>query len=214
MKQTKFLMLAVLLFLVLLANSSFSQTKNQARQHEGFFMRFLLGVGQGKVVIEDVEGSDMEFTGTPLGGRIQIGGSVSENLIIFGEAGGANFSEPTITWKGDEGLLTGKDMSINDFGVGISYYIMPTNIFLSGSITMSKDRIKTKNDDDQTETEATTESGLGFYLSAGKEWWVSDKWALGCAVFAQISNATDKSSTGDYPVKNSVFGIAFSATFD
>nr|MBC8278674.1 hypothetical protein [FCB group bacterium] len=80
--------------------------------------------------------------------------------------------------------MTGKDMSINDFGVGISYYIMPTNIFLSGSITMSKDRIKTKNDDDQTETEATTESGLGFYLSAGKEWWVSDKWALGCAVFA------------------------------
>jgi hypothetical protein len=214
MKQIKFLMLAVLIFLVLLANSSFSQTKNQARQHEGFFMRFLLGVGQGKVVIEDVEGSDMEFTGSPIGGRIQIGGSVSENLIVFGEVGGANFSEPTITWKGDEGLLTGKDMSINDFGVGISYYIMPTNFFLSGSITMSKDRIKTKNDNDQTETEATTESGLGFYLSAGKEWWVSDKWALGCAVFAQISNATDKSSTGEYSVKNSVFGIAFSATFD
>ncbi len=214
MKQIKFLMLAVLISLVSFAKPSFSQTNNQARQHEGFFMRFLLGAGQGKVVIEDVEGSDMEFKSTPIGARIQIGGSVSENLILFGEIGGANFSEPTVTWKGDEGMLTGYDVSINDYGVGISYYIMPSNIFLSGSFSLSKDRIKTKDDEAETKTEATTESGLGFYLSAGKEWWVSDKWALGCALFAQISNATDKGPSGEYPVKNSVFGIAFSATFD
>ena len=214
MKQTKFLMLAVLISLVSFTNPSFSQTKNQARQHEGFFMRFLLGVGPGKVVIENVEGSDMEIKGTPIGARIQIGASVSENLIIFGEIGGANFSEPTVTWKGNEGTMTGKDVSINDFGAGISYYFMPSNIFLSGSLTISKDRIKTKDSEGKTTTEATTESGLGFYLSAGKEWWVSDKWALGCAVFAQISNATDKGSTGEYPVKNTIFGIAFSVTFD
>ncbi|NOY57383.1 MAG: autotransporter outer membrane beta-barrel domain-containing protein [Calditrichaeota bacterium] len=214
MKQIKFLLLAVLISLVSYSNPSFSQAKNQARQHEGFFMRFLLGVGQGKVVIEDVEGSDMEITGTPIGARIQIGGSISENLIVFGEIGGANFSEPTVTWKGNESTMTGNDVSINDYGVGISYYIMPSNIFLSGSLSLSKDRIKTKNNESETQTEATTESGLGFYLSAGKEWWVSDKWALGCAIFAQISNATDKGPTGEYPVKNTVFGIAFSATLD
>jgi hypothetical protein len=191
----------------------FSQTGTSSHQHEGFFGRLILGTGTGKTVIEDVEGSDMEFKGSPFGARIQLGGSISKNLILFGEFGVISISEPDVTWMNEEAALTGTDLSVNDYGLGLSYYLMPSNIFISGSLNISKNTIEINNTDDEDATTGETDSGLGFYLSVGKEWWVGDKWAIGGAIFTQISNTKD-SGPDENPISNQYFGIAFTVTYD
>lgn len=60
------------------------------------------------------------------------------------------------------------------------------------------------------ETESGTERGLGWYLSLGKEWWVSDNWGLGVAGFTYTSKSTYPAE-GSH-VHNTVFGLTFSAT--
>lgn len=210
MLPTKF---RAIIVLFLFATPLFSQVNLSARQHESFWGRFILGTGTGTTVIEDVQGSDMEFNGLPIGAHIQIGGSITQNLILFGEAGGITVSEPDLTWQGDETTLKNADLSVNDFGIGICYYLMPSNIFISGSLNISKDKIESDATDDGESTAGETDSGFGFYLSAGKEWWVGDNWSIGGAIFTQISNTKDKGAD-ENPVSNQYFGVAFTVTYD
>ena len=65
-----------------------------------------------------------------------------------------------------------------------------------------------------------TESGWGFSLSLGKEWWVSENWGLGLAGFVYHSRTTGEDISFDYEtyqrpytVDNTVIGIMFSATY-
>ncbi|MEJ2637198.1 MAG: hypothetical protein P8184_18175 [Calditrichia bacterium] len=139
----------------------------------------------------------------------QIGGTISKNLSLYGEAGNSLMSEPDVTWQNRSAQLENADFSVTDIGVGISYYFMPSNIYLSTTLTMSKNKIKA----DEIE-EAETEAGLGIYLSAGKEWWVSNRWGLGFAIFGNFSQSRDKGNGVEYNVTNRVFAVLFSATFD
>jgi hypothetical protein len=185
------------------------QVELDAQQHNGFFLRLLGGVGSGKAVEEDVMGSDIEFEGTAGVFRFQIGGVVSRNLGLYGEVGGFVMSEPDVTWQGHSGQLKNTDFSVTDIGAGISYYFMPSNIYLSATLTMSRNTLKAEGIG-----EAQTEAGLGVYLSAGKEWWVSNRWGLGVAIFGSFSQSKDKGDSVEYTIKNRAFGVLFSATFD
>jgi hypothetical protein len=185
------------------------QMESEGKQHTGFFLRMLGGVGFGNTVEKDVLGSDIEFKGTGGVFRFQIGGAVSKNLLLYGEFGGLVITEPEFTWQGVTGNLENTDLSVLDIGGGITYYIMPANIYLSTTLTFSRDRIEVEGLGD-----AETNAGLGVYLSIGKEWWVSNRWGLGIALFGSFSNAKDKSDGVEYDVKNQAFGVLFSATFD
>jgi len=48
----------------------------------------------------------------------------------------------------------------------------------------------------------------------GKEWWVSNRWGLGVAIFGSFSQSKDKGDGVEYTIKNRAFGVLFSATFD
>ena len=78
----KRLIVFAILVLFISVPPALSQQNSGVHQHESFFGRFMLGIANGKTVIEDVDGSDMEVEGSPLAVRIQLGGSVSENLIL------------------------------------------------------------------------------------------------------------------------------------
>ncbi len=180
-------------------------------QHDGFFLRLQGGAGSGKMVEEDFLGSDMTLSGMASVLRVQIGGSVSNNLVLFGEAGAFVMSDPDLEWGDLSGAMEGVDLSISDFGAGLSYYFMPSNIYLSGTVTISRDKIEIK----ELNLSGSTQSGVGFYFSIGKEWWVSADWGLGAAGFMYFSQTTDKyeSANKEYTVKNTVFGLLFSATY-
>lgn len=195
---------------ICLPASIFGQA-DEARKHEGFFLRFLLGGGPSSIVLKDVEGSDMKFKPTGSDFHIQIGKSVGENLIVYGDLGGLSLFDPDVEWKGD--TATSEDVSVSafGFGAGVTYYMMPSNIFVSGSILAVKNSLEYGDN-----IEAEGEYGFGLLLSAGKEWWISDKWALGGGIYFEFSSTKDKKDAfgNQTKIKNSSFGIMFSATMD
>jgi hypothetical protein len=61
--------------------------------------------------------------------------------------------------------------------------------------------------------EFESDTGFGMRLALGKEWWVSDSWALGLnGQFAFASN--DDKDAGGGTWDTTWFGVAFSATYD
>jgi hypothetical protein len=100
---------------------------------------------------------------------------------------------------------------MSDLGLGACYYFMPVNIYLSASVTVSRDRLEID------EKKGSTNPGVGAYVSIGKEWWVSDNWGLGVALFAYASRMDARESgtfVGRYTVYNTVAGVVFSATYN
>ena len=204
--------LMVLSLLILPAISALAQYERVAgyHEHDGFFLRFHAGAGSGKMVETDIPISDLTLTGMSGVFRFQIGGSIASNLILFGELGAFSMSDPDIDYGEYTQAYADIELSITDYGVGLTYYFMPSNIYVSGTLTFSKNRLSIRAMDVTGETEM----GYGGYLSAGKEWWVSGDWALGVAGFYYFSEVTDKANDGtEYPVSNSVVGIVFSATY-
>ena len=206
MKKIISCIICALLFLPICLNGQ-DQILSGFQEHDGFFLRFHAGYGMAKMVEEGVMGSEMTLTGPAGVFRFQIGGTVSENLVLFGEIGAFAVTDPTMELGGESTTLSGSDLTIQDFGAGLTYYIMPANFYFSLSGTMSSDEIKTEGSTGRTET------GYGVYFSAGKEWWVSADWALGVAGFAYYSSMDDKWDSATYPVSNTVFGVVFSATY-
>ena len=187
-----------------------AMAQNQPRTHDGFFLRFLAGGGPGQIVLEDVQGSDMTFKSTGGGFHFQIGTSIAENFILFGDVGGFSLLDPEVEWEGTSGTLENVSMSAIGFGGGATYYIMPANFFFSGSVMYVSDQFEYEN------VEGESEYGLGFFLCVGKEWWIGDKWGLGVAAFFETGSPKDKPDAqgNQIQLRNTIFGLMFSATLD
>jgi len=178
-------------------------------EHDGFFLRFHAGFGTAKMVEKEVPGGDMTLSGTAAAFRFQIGGSIAENLVLFGEIGSAMITNPQLEWGTLSHSTEHTYLSITDIGAGFTYYFMPSNIYICGSLTLSKDEIEIEN------RAAQTKNGIGASISVGKEWWVGAQWGLGLAGFFSFSNPVDKDPESDreYPITNTVVGLVFSATY-
>ena len=183
------------------------QENDGIRSHEKFFLRFLGGAGPGSFVI-DYSGSDMSFKA--MGGvfHFQIGSEISDNLVLFADLGGFTLSEPNIEWQGSTSTVKNTDISSMGFGVGLSYYFMPADIYLSSSLLMSQVNLENSN------VKAESEMGPGIFLCIGKEWWVGKKWGLGVAGFFEAALVKDQKDAQGYQpdINSQIFGLAFTAT--
>ena len=178
-------------------------------QHDGFFIRLTPGLGYSNFT-EDIQGIDVfEFSGLSSASRLQIGGAVSQNLIIFGEFGAIIQFDPSMKLLGQSVDVTDVQLTISDFGGGITYYIMPANIYFALSLLVSQVTLEIQGN------KAETESGFGFNVLIGKEWWVGDDWGLGIAGFGYYSTMDDKTVNGITPsISNTAFGILFTVTYN
>lgn len=195
----------IAIIVILINSAGFSQTG--FHEHDGFFLRMLYGIGYAELVEKDVLGSDMMFSGSSQALRIQIGGTISDNLIAYGEFGGVILIEPELEWMGQSATASDIIVSVFDFGGGVTYYLMPSNFYFSLSIHTSQASLEYNGN--------TSESDYGFGINGmiGKEWWIGNDWALGTAVYGYYSTMNDK---GDYENEINSFsvGIMFSATYN
>lgn len=211
-------------FILIIFFSSILFAQDGVHEHDGFFLRMLYGVGYAKMIEKNVLGSDMTFSGVCNASRIQIGGTISDNLILYGESGIVMQLDPSVEWNGN--TISNQDVSIYvaDFGGGITYYFMPSNIYLSFSLLLSTsssgyDKIVGK-EKGWFDLGYGDSSELGFGLNAmvGKEWWVGEQWALGVAVYGYYSTMKDKATTEgidyEYDINNFSIGVMFSATYN
>lgn len=180
--------------------------------HDGFFLS--MSVGPGMIYINDdiTNGpyDNMKMNG--VGGivDIKVGYAIKENLILHGDIISISSGKVDVVADGtDLGTIEGDNsVGVIMFGGGFTNYFMPNNMFISGTVGIGSFNITTN---DQT---SSTQRGLGLYIKAGKEWWVSSRWGLGVSAgfnYTHVNNDVDgllESLTG------TSFGISFNATFN
>lgn len=184
--------------------------KPGAHRHDGFFLRAQLGFGGGDTVIEDYAGDDLETSGTATTFTLQIGYAIFDNFILFFENGasvmpGSKLTHPLAITEAQKK----NDVTISTFGLGVSWYWMPYNIYIAPVLSLSVTKY------DGAMLEGDSRGGSGLSLSIGKEWWVSDNWGLGVALFIFGGGDTVKDQDGvKYDMSSSVIGIMFTATYN
>jgi len=173
-------------------------------QHDGFFLRMLFGVGYTELVENDVMRSELKFSGVADGLRFQIGGAVSDNLIIYGALGSVIQKDPTMEWMGESGSTSNVSASVFDFGGGITYYLMPANVYFALGLLINRAELEYNN------RKGESEYGIGFNAMVGKEWWVGEDWGIGATGYLSYGTMKDK----DYTINYFYVGVLFSATYN
>jgi len=208
----------LLLSICLLASNLFSVYgqsdfgNEKYRRHTGFYLSMSVGPTFGGISYS-VKGSpgQIEFSGTGAQFDLKIGGAVKENLILHASMITTSISGAKVNQAGrlSENVSISENMLI---GGGLTYYVMPSNIFLSGSAGMGYyNIIDTKESDNNIKTD----NGFSMQLKVGKEWWVGKKWGLGVA----LTYGTTIVNNGPYDgieekLTSNRFGILFNVTLN
>jgi hypothetical protein len=203
----------VLLFLLLTAGvPATAAHAGEARTHDGFFLRLAPGLGTGSASIEDT-GDKLEFSGGLSDGDIAIGGRVRENLLLHGTIWGWILSDPKGEASGPGGSLSADvqgSLYLSAFGGGLTYYLMPANVYFTGSLGYGALRSELEDP-----LKGDTDSGLAFTLGVGKEWWVGDAWGLGVAGgFSYLSAKNKDIVLSSESWSGLAYSLRFSATFN
>lgn len=190
-----------------------SETDPGYEKHDGFFLRLLGGYGSLAFSESPVytNGTGTFKASGPAGFfGFHIGYAITENFILLGAMNGYAASNPQYELNGVKSSTTvSNSLGINSYGVGISIYLESLNAYVSADVGSAKTQLTVNNN------QANSESGLGVNVQIGKEWWVSKNWGLGAALFYHYSHMNDVGSGSVIPkITNSVFGLAFSATYN
>lgn len=195
------------------AQAAFPHGPNGWHHHDrGFFMRLSGGPGFGSATLD--ANSETGFSGVGFQGSFAFGGLVARNLAIHADLFGINMFEPTVTVDGqDQGDAENTTVRLGAIGAGITGYIMPLNLYLSGSIGVGVGTAHTRGQflGATFDVESDTDPGLSIDLLIGKEWFVSRHWGLGLAVQAMYA-ALETDDGADFSVFS--VGVLFSASMD
>ena len=140
----------------------------------GFFLRLSGGLGYGSTSIES-QRTDYEFSGGAGNINLAIGGGIASNLALHGTIWGWSVDGPDFKIDGETITSVRTDLSMGAVGGGLTYYIMPANVYLSGSLGFGSLTA------DGPDLEGESDTGFAADATLGKEWWVGGKWGLGIA---------------------------------
>lgn len=209
MKQTKrcsTLVILVVLILAFLAGSSWASP----RAHDtGFFLRLSGGFGYARSKVEEGSAS-LQFSGMSGDANLAIGGCVTPNLALHATILGWLTSDPEVKeclgGSCETASAEDVDFSLSGFGAGVTYYFMPANMYISGSICAAKVTLSYGSGS------WDSDRGPAIDVAVGKEWWVGDNWGLGVAGSLGYHSVgiPDFSENWSGPS----FGIRFSATYN
>jgi hypothetical protein len=181
----------------------------EPRTHDGFFLRLSAGFGTARTEIEDASGS-LELDGGAGDINLAIGGIVAPNLALHGTLWGWSVTDPdaelTIVGLGTASGEIDGDLSLGAVGAGLTWYGMPANLYLSGSVGVGSLTL------DADDVEGESDSGLVLDFTLGKEWWVGDSWGLGLAGGVSYHSLPDE--TLDENWSGTSFALRFSATYN
>jgi hypothetical protein len=204
------------LFCIFLLCSASVLCQDGIHEHNGLFIRMLLGSGYAELVEKNVMGSDLKFSGATFPLRFQLGGEFLKNLIAYGEFGFASQTNPKMEWPGHLGSTSDVSVSVGDLGIGITYYLMPVNVYFSLSGLYSSVQLEYSNTKSESEIEFDNINGIN--VTVGKEWWVGAQWALGFALYGYYSDMNVQTSIEginyEYFTRNYSIGVMFSATYN
>lgn len=180
-------------------------------KHDGFYMRLTMGPGYLKAK-DSFQDRSESVHGGGLTMSFAFGGALTPSLILYGELVGTMASEPTLDSDGTSQTMFNTDESLFGIGPGVAYYLESLNVYFSGTLAFSQ---VTKNIHDpglSTHNIEVTNMGIGLSLMAGKEWWVSDDWAIGVAGLLHVASMQVKAY--DARMNATAASVVFSATYN
>jgi len=198
-----------------------SLATGERHTHDGLFLRMGLGFGlAGGSADAEVDFLGYTYDTITLAGAsafldFALGGNLTRNLALHWSLMLWSVSGPTVEFSSEEqtiGFETGDDVSANvgGMGIGLTYYFMPINIYLCGTLGGASGDLKIG---DYLVDETDTGVYLRFML--GKEWWVGSNWALGLAGVFDYQSLPQETTSGEEATWKTVnFGLLFSATYD
>lgn len=200
--------LAVLSALV--GTSAYAQARppqpydSTVHRHLGFALRLDGGIGYTGTTESDI---DLSIKGVSGSFGLVIGGAVAEDFILGADLWDTVAFSPTFSQGGTSFTGTDTSLTLAGFGLNLTYYFMPANVYVSVSPSLTTLSLT------RAGSSGSTDIGFGMKLAVGKEWWVSDHWGIGVA--GQFFFASNKDQDPS-PLKFSTLagGVAFSATYN
>jgi hypothetical protein len=199
--------MAVAAALVAAAGAGYAQEPQAAGRHahEGFFLQLDLGGGYLRSEFDE-PGADVKLDGGAGEFSIALGYNVVPNFVVGGQLWGATIGDADVEVNG--ATVTGDTtVTLSGIGVNLTYYFMPINVYVQATPSL------TVLSGERNNVDLETDAGFGLRVALGKEWWVSDSWAIGLNVQAAFSsNDDDGPPSGSWG--SQWYGVAFSATYD
>lgn len=201
--------LAVSVPLFLAASSARAQQPTDVsgrHQHEEVYFHAMLGPSF-ILATTTADGQDLSASGGGATLRLGLGWNVARGLVVFAEA----FADVTVSPTFEAGdLMEDPDdttFGVSGVGAGLAYYL-GDNYYVSGAIDVVSLRLEYQEGGRTVARES--DEGIGGNITLGREFWVSDGWALGLAVQAFLGTVPG----GDSDWTVGTFGAGLSATFD
>lgn len=138
--------------------------------HHGFYASANIGVGWLWVT-----GAPQELSGRGTSLAASAGYGFADHLVAFGE-----YSETKVNGPAGD---TSVALSWYGLGPGLRYYLMPANVFLSGSLLLSRVAESAPPPGSEGTDAYTRPSDWGFtgQISVGKGWWLLGDFGVGVA---------------------------------
>ena len=185
------------------------QPGTHKEKHEGFFLRLNGGLGYLSTS-ETIGPSITTTTGIAGVGELGVGWAVVPNLILHLDVASVGAIGPKVSVNGFGATTGGTSAAdtVTNFGVGLTYYMMPYNFWVGGAVGGSAAWI------DYGAGRLTTSLGWGFVLNVGKEVWVSENWGLGFSGMFLFSAVPDSATAVTYNLNTAAFGIMVCGTYN
>lgn len=178
--------------------------------HTGLFVR--LNAGLAYMNTSEAIGTAITTTTGIAGmGEFGVGWAVIPNLIVHLDVASAGVIGPKVSIKGGDATAIGSGSpadTVANFGVGVTYYMMPYNFWVGGAVGGSAAWL------DYGGGRLVSDIGWGFVANFGKEFWVSQNWGLGFAGELLFSAVPNDVSNVTYNLNTLAFGILVCASYN
>ncbi len=207
--KNRFNVFAAIVLLIGMSTVFSQETNAGFHEHDGFYLSMATGVGTGtfsETHFPAGSSHKLEMQGGVLHSDIKVGGAVWRNkLILSGDLIDTRMRFPDTkldgTYSGNFRDYFGHAL----LGLGVTYYFMPVNFFLSGTIGVGGFKFMT------SDSTYDSKRSLGLQLKVGKEWWVSKDWGLGVSLFLLTQEVKQSNNQN---LKGGFLGLMFNTTFN
>ena len=192
-----------------------------ADERTGFMLRFNVGLGYSDTS-RDLGGNvgQLSINGLSTLGQFAVGGFIRPNLALHATFFSLEIDKPTVEdGRGDVRETEESDlkMTLSGVGLGLCYYFMPSNVYLSASIGLG--RATTKFYQNERRSDEESKDGFHFTSAVSKEWPVHEDWSLGVGgqfnyALLPVRVGADCFGSCDQDLQSFAGGIFFSATYN
>jgi hypothetical protein len=179
-----------------------------APEHLGVQLRTALGPAYLSASQSLGDGQRDSVAGLGAGFNVALGAMVGERLALNMDLVLLRSSDA------EHGVLQETTFSALHLGGGITYWLMPANVYLAASLGLARSSVEGNPVRIGVElpTADASDLGAGVHLVAGKQWWVSRRVGLGASLSLLGSIANNPIGTRDSPRLLLGATLAFSAS--